>query len=204
MSKTRDNRQLDAWTGDFGDAYTDRNKVDPRKRVAAFKRMLEGLDVKGILEVGCNRGHNLEAIGEALGKGLRLAGVEPNQHALKMAQEFQPQTLFMKGDAYALPFDDKAFDLVFTAGVLIHIPTEKLRDALVEIHRVSSKYILCIEYFAENDEEICYRGKSGLLWKRNFGALYQLQFHALKLIRSGYWSAEDGFDRTHWWLFEKG
>ena len=92
---------------------------------------------------------------------------------------------------------------MFTAGVLIHISLEDLTAALAEIYRVSGRYILAIEYFAQEETAIHYRGKDDLLWKRNFLKHYQTQFPDLTVIRSGYWGPEDGFDRAHWWLFEK-
>jgi SAM-dependent methyltransferase len=61
----------------------------------------------------------------------------------------------VKGSAYDLPFIDSQFDLVYTAGVLIHLSdTEK---AMKEIYRVSSKYILSIEYFDDKERKIEYR-----------------------------------------------
>src|ERR1700690_2785240 len=51
--------QLETWEGEFGVAYTDRNVVDPTARIEAFRTMVDGLDIARLLEVGCNRGHNL-------------------------------------------------------------------------------------------------------------------------------------------------
>jgi hypothetical protein len=68
---------------------------------------------------------------------------------------------------------------------------------------VSKRYILAIEYFAQEETAIHYRGHDNLLWKRDFPQHYRSQFPDLALIRSGCWGPEDGFDRTHWWLLEK-
>jgi len=59
--------QLQAWKGDFGKAYTDRNVIDWQRRAPAFQKMFEGLALDRVLEVGCNRGHNLPAVRQALG-----------------------------------------------------------------------------------------------------------------------------------------
>jgi hypothetical protein len=87
--------------------------------------------------------------------------------------------------------------------VLIHIAPDDLPRALAQIHRVSRRYILCAEYFAETLTEIVYRGQNDLLWKRNFKEDYLNQFADLAVIREGYWDVDAGFDRAHWWLFEK-
>ena len=87
--------------------------------------------------------------------------------------------------------------------MLIHIALPDLPSALAEIYRVSNQYILCIEYFAPEESEINYRGNTNLLWKRDFKQQYLAQFPDLTVVREGYWSPEEGFDRANWWLFSK-
>jgi pseudaminic acid biosynthesis-associated methylase len=195
--------QLKIWEGEFGKDYTDRNVIDPRIRLRAFQKMLEGLPIKRVLEVGCNRGHNLLVFAELLGEDSEVVGVEPNRYALEIARSSSVKVGVLYGHTFDLPFKESYFDLVFTAGVLIHMPLANLSTALNEIYRVSKRYILAIEYFAERETTIHYRGHDDLLWKRNFLEHYQTQFPDLSLLRSGYWGPEDGFDRTHWWLLEK-
>ena len=194
--------QFREWTGRFGDAYTERNVVDWPTRLHAFEVMLEGIEVESILEVGSNRGHNLTLLSE-LYKKARVVGLEPNLKALEIAQRGSPNSLILRGDALQVPFRDCQFDLVFTANVLIHVALANLPTVLSEIHRVSRRYILSIEYFAEQETVIHYRGHDDLLWKRNFPEHYRQQFPELRLRGIGYWDREDGFDRSHWWLFEK-
>lgn len=195
--------QLDKWKGDFGEEYTERNDLDWKCRVHPFDEMLSGLDAKKILEVGCNRGHNLRAIKEVLGGEEKLVGIEPNTHALRLAQNFDTEIEFLEGNACNIPFEAGHFDLCFTSGVLIHIPPSKIDTAVSEIYRVSERYILSIEYYSEEEEEIEYRGEEEMLWKRDFYSCFKSQFPSLSLIRKGYWGPEDGFDRCHWWLLKK-
>ena len=124
--------------------------------------------VRRVLEIGCNRGHNLVAFSEILGPEVELVGVEPNLSALHLARRSTDEAGFLAGTVYDLPFKSGYFDLVFSCGVLIHVPNERLPTALGELDRVTSRYLLLIEYFSEEDEELVYRGKTGLLWKRNF------------------------------------
>jgi hypothetical protein len=79
---------------------------------------------------------------------------------------------------------------------------KELPVVLGEIYRVSKRYVLAIEYVAEEETVIQYRSHDNLLWKRNFLAHYRSQFSDLMLIRNGHWGPECGFDRTHWWLLE--
>ncbi len=195
--------QLKIWEGQFGQDYTNRNAIDWRIVLPAFRQMLEGLAVQSALEIGCKRGHNLVALAEILGEDSEVVGVEPNRYARELARASSIKVSVLNGHSFDLPFKDGYFDLVFTAGVLIHISLENLPSALSEVYRVSKRYILAIEYFAEQETALEYRGHNDLLWKRNFLAHYQSQFAGLMLVRSGYWGPEHGFDRTQWWLLEK-
>lgn len=196
--------QLNTWEGEFGKEYTDRNKIEWSKRAPSFAKMLEGLQLKNILEVGCNRGHNLVALSEIFKDALPgITGIEPNGYAIEIARKSSPLISVLKADAFNIPFKDGYFDLAFTAGVLIHISLKDLHRAMREIYRVSGKYILAVEYFAEEETEIQYRGSTDLLWKRNFLKHYQQLFPDLKLVKNGYWGENEGFDRTTWWLMEK-
>jgi pseudaminic acid biosynthesis-associated methylase len=197
-----DTVQLRAWAGEFGDAYTERNVVDWRIRLSAFRTMLEGTEPGSILEIGSNRGHNLILLSE-LYEGAQLIGLEPNLKALGIARQTDPNAQIVQGNALEIPFGAERFDLVITANVLIHIALDDLAAVLEEIHRVSRQYILSIEYFAEEETVIHYRGHDDLLWKRNFPEHYRKQFPELRLLKSGYWDRDNGFDRSNWWLWEK-
>ncbi len=193
--------QLDAWVGAFGDAYTDRNQPDWRKRVPAFQAITKGLRLARVLEVGCNRGTNLLALRAALGGDTELSGVEPNGHALRIAAaEGFP---VVAADIGRLPFANDAFDMVMTVGVLIHLADTPLMAGLAELHRCSRRYLLAIEYFDEEDTAILYRGVDGMLWKRPFLRHYQAQFPTLRLVGHGALDQSGTWDRCTWWLLEK-
>jgi pseudaminic acid biosynthesis-associated methylase len=195
--------QLENWRSEFGRGYTDRNVIDCRTRLPAFRSMLEGLPLSRVLEVGCNRGHNLVTLSEVLGEGTEIVGIEPNAYAIQIARAANPQAGVLQGNILDLPFKEEYFDLVCTIGVLIHIPLASLRSAICELARVSSRYLLAAEYFADDETEIPYRGQNDLLWKRNFARHFEETLPGIDLLRSGYWGPEDGFDRVHWWLYQR-
>jgi pseudaminic acid biosynthesis-associated methylase len=195
--------QLDTWRGEFGEAYTRRNQVDWRIRLPAFREAVGGLPLRRLLEVGCNRGHNLVALGEVTGPGCARVGVEPNPLARALARRSVGTAALVGGGIYELPFRDGAFDLVLTAGVLIHVPLAELYAAMSELYRVSKRYLLCAEYFAEEETPIPYRGRDDLLWKRDFAGCYRRWFADLTVVRQGFWNSDQGFDRSHWWLLER-
>lgn len=182
-----------AWRGTFGDEYTKRNQYDWTKRIPVFKHILKDIKVKDILEVGSNCGRNLLTLEEM---GYSAMGIEPNAYA--RAEAAKHELLTFQGTATEIPFGTDSFDLVFTAGVLIHIPPKELVDSMVEIIRVSRKYILAIEYEANSETMINYRGHRDMLWKRPFGKLYKDL--GLKLLHHG---KTEHFDRSHFWLLSK-
>ncbi len=196
-------RQIQEWTGPFGDAYTDRNVVDWRTRLPLFRRMLDGLALARVLEVGCNRGHNLVALSELFGGRAAVLGIEPNAHARAIARAMAPGIQVCAGEAYALPIRDGSVDLAFTWGVLIHVPLAALGAALGEIHRVTRRFILAVEYFAPEETPVHYRGHDDLLWKRDFRRHYEERFPDLRLTKEGYWGREEGADRVYWWLLKR-
>jgi pseudaminic acid biosynthesis-associated methylase len=195
--------QLQRWSTEFGREYTNRNVIDWHTRLPAFRTMLSGLPIQRALEVGCNRGHNLLALSELLGEQGEVVGVEPNAYAVEIARQSSSKVAVLRGNITELPFRTGYFDLVFTVGVLIHVPLESLQAAILELARASSRYLLAAEYFAEQETTISYRGSNELLWKRNFPGYFQGLLPGINLSRSGYLAPEEGFDRVHWWLFEQ-
>lgn len=189
--------QLEEWRGEFGEAYTRRNRPDWRARVAGFQSMLAGCEIRSVLEVGCNRGHNLLAVRQAT--AARVAGVEPQPYARRLAQRCGLDV--RDGNATDIPHLDGRFDLVFTSGVLIHVPPDELHAAMVELARVSRRYLLSVEYVADRDEEVVYRDRPGMLWRRDYRAHWLEAVPGLVVARSGWLGVE--FDHAGFTLLSK-
>ena len=191
------------WSGPAGDAYTARNPVtteaiELRRRLWA---KIAPAASNTVLEVGANVGLHLRAI-QALAPHVRLSAVEPNDSARN--------TLIADGivppeRAYAHLADvSETFDLVLTAGCLIHVPPDCLLDFCRAIHRCSHRWIVAIEYFSKEPREVIYRGESGKLWTRDYGAFWLDNFPDLKPVDNGFaWSRNSGLDDLTWWLLSK-
>jgi len=201
--------QLQQWTGDFGNQYIERCPAseDALRSIKPFWRDILGLTKPGkILEVGANIGINLRAIAELT--DAELFAIEPNARArTKLIEDGVVHRENVRGgSAQSIDFRDGVAELVFTSGVLIHISPDDLLQACKEIHRCSSRYIGCIEYFSDKPEMIHYRGHDDLLFKRDFGAFWLDNFPDLKIVDHGFlWkrAAGNGQDNSNWWLFEK-
>jgi pseudaminic acid biosynthesis-associated methylase len=203
------NDQLKFWQGQFGDSYADRNVADAEtldQRKAMWTRMLAAMSPspESILEVGANVGLNLRALSALL--PAELNAVEPNAKARVILGESGalPAERIHSASSTGLPLDDGSVELTFTSGVLIHIAPDDLLPSCREMHRVSSRYIACAEYFNPTPVEIEYRGHSGVLFKRDFGAFWLDNFADLELVDYGFfWKRATGLDDLTWWVFRK-
>lgn len=195
-------RLEELWAGQFGDAYVDRNIHAVRGREVFWNGLLESYPVGNVLEVGCNVGANLEWICKVL-PPRRVYGVDINHKALEILRERISQANAVWAAAKELPFRDKWFDLVFTAGVLIHQPEGALHLVMSEALRCSRRYVLCMEYFAEETVEVPYRGQERALFKRDYGRMYMEAFPELKLLEQGMLTRDQGWDDVKFWMLEK-
>jgi pseudaminic acid biosynthesis-associated methylase len=203
-SQARSRTRLEQlWAGEFGDRYVDRNARAGDKRRDFWASLLGRLEARSALEVGCNVGGNLRWVAELLGPE-RTAGVDVNRKALERLRADLPGVEAREATGRTLPFEDESFDLVFTVGVLIHQSSKELPGVMAEIVRCSRRYVLCGEYFAEEEVEVPYRGERGALFKRDYGALYLERHPELDLVERGFLSAADGgWDDITYWVMEK-
>ena len=65
----------------------------------------------------------------------------------------------------------ESYDLVYTAGVLIHISPVTLPLIIKKMDNLSKKFIFGFEYYSDDLVEIQYREKSNTCWKQNFPEL---------------------------------
>lgn len=189
--------QEEFWRGDFGVAYTARNRPDWRARIPFWRDILAKTDAHSVLDVGTNAGWNLRALRQ-IDPMLSLWGVDVNQAAIQEAADaglsVAEASIFDLAD---LSFGQ--FDLVATSGVLIHVSPADIERAMAEIVSASRRYVLAVEYAAEMEEEVPYRGHSERLWRRPFGSMYEAM--GLKMVAEGEAPA-DAFDRCSFWLLE--
>jgi len=194
-------RRLEAlWGGRFGDDYIARNLTAARGREAFWSRLLGAHLVRNVLEIGCNIGANLQWIADP---GRHVVGVDVNHGALQRLRHGVAGVDGVLALARTLPFRTASFDLVFTAGVLIHQPEEALPAVMDEMVRCSRRYVACVEYFAETTVEVPYRGERHALFKRNYGGLFATRWPGLALREQGELRRDAGWDDVTYWLFEK-
>jgi len=206
--------QSKKWAGEFGDEYTDRNPQNSNEMDALYiknfgitrtelnKEFLKDIPKdSSILEVGSNNGAQILGI-QDLGFN-NLTGIEISRYAIEKAKKLTKNIDFLQASALDLPFKDNCFDLVFTAGVLIHINPNDLPKVIDEMYRTSKRYIWGCEYFSESCQEINYRGNQNMLWKTNFLKLFLDRHPDLRLIREKKFRYLDSDNVDIMYLLEK-
>lgn len=186
-------QQTKIWSGDFGAEYTSRNLRKPEEvdqlyedlygisRSTMNREFLEGLDrSSSILEIGANIGNQLLLL-KAMGF-VNLFALELQEYPIRISEARRLGVHYIQGSAFALPFSDASFDMVFTSGVLIHIDPEYIAAVIDEIYRCSREYIWGCEYYNEDIAEINYRGHAQLLWKGDYAGLYLQRFKDLASV----------------------
>lgn len=186
-------QQVKFWKGDFGKQYTDRNIIDERifdtwhlerfgiTRTAINQECIGFLDRNcKILEVGCNVGQQLGCLQRM--EFNNLHGIEIQDYAVEKAKSTTKGINIIQGSGFDLPYKDGWFDLVCTNGVLIHISPNDYDLIMSEMYRVSSKYIMGYEYYAEDVTPINYRGNIGFLWKADFAKEFIKRFPNLRMV----------------------
>lgn len=194
------------WAGEFGDEYTDRNSGARivASNMALFSRILQSAaNVGSVIELGANRGLNLEALRVLLPQA-KLAGVEINETAVSILRKNENVTIYHQSILDFTP--SQKYDLALIKGVLIHINPGRLPDAYRALYESSSRYICLAEYYNPSPVAIPYRGHSDRLFKRDFAGELMKQFPSLRLRDYGFvYHGDTNFpqDDITWFLMEK-
>lgn len=199
------NAQEQAWAGDFGRDYIARNSDRSLigGRVSMFATILARTrGINSVIEFGANIGHNLVALRELLPTA-ELSAVEPNREACAQLLAAGFRSVHSNMEHVNL---SRQWDMALTRGVLIHIPPDQLANAYDTLYHASSRYICIAEYYSPTPVMIPYRGKTDLLWKRDFAGELMDRFEGLRLVDYGFVYRRDPNwpqDDVTWFLMEK-
>jgi SAM-dependent methyltransferase len=131
------NHQVDSLRGDY-EAFFQRYDQFRYSREGHILRRLDAIDFKGkrVLEIGLGQGADSEQIIRrgAIWSGLDLTPEAVERVSTRLQLRGLPYERLECGSALAIPFEDNSFDIVFSHGVLHHIPDVKAAQR--EIARV--------------------------------------------------------------------
>lgn len=123
------------WRGDWGDMQ----RVGPVHRHLRDElvRVVSGLDVRTILDVGCGSGDNLARLA-ALERGYELCGTDISEEALSLASERATVDRLVRLDIERETLPDR-FDLVLSVHVIEHLQEDVA--ALINLGEMSHRYV---------------------------------------------------------------
>ncbi len=191
------------WSGSFGEAYSKRNAGDHwvAANTALFADVLAHAEVSSVLEIGANIGLNVRALQNLLPEAA-IAALEINEFA---ATELEKTgcTVF-RGSALEFT-PPRRYDLVFTKGVLIHMPPDRLGDVYDLMYGATERYLVVAEYYNPRPESITYHGEEQRLFRRDFAGEMLDRYPDLRLVRTGFAYHRGPFpqDDLTWFLMEK-
>ncbi len=135
---------------EYDDWYLGTNLYDDRVRpgwdeeLDTLRRAIEALPPARTLDVACGTGFLTRHLpGE-------IVGIDQSPSMIEIAAQRVPNGEFLVGDALALPFDDDAFDRLFTGHFYGHLEEPDRERFLAEARRVARE--LVIVDAARNDD----------------------------------------------------
>jgi demethylmenaquinone methyltransferase/2-methoxy-6-polyprenyl-1,4-benzoquinol methylase len=132
----------DARAREYDDWYLGQGLFEPRERpgwdeaVRALEEALAGLPSARTLDVACGTGFLTRHLpGE-------ITALDQSEQMLEIARDRVPGATLAQGDALELPFDDGAFERIFTGHFYGHLEREERSAFLAEARRVAPELIV--------------------------------------------------------------
>lgn len=161
------------WATDHNIDYSELKYI-PRSKMLCeeVKKLFKEKKDISICELGCNLGRNLYYLEK---EGYEsLVGTDVNSKAIEKMNIIYPGIL-QNVDMYNLPLEyflgktsDNSFNLIFTMGVLMHIPDGLLYSVIKSMIRVSNKYIMIFELEKKR------KTKSNYHWDRRYRHIFEV------------------------------
>ena len=116
--------------------YADRERPGWEEELRLLEGVIRDLPAVRTLDVACGTGF--------LTRQLRgdVVGLDASERMLEVARRQAPQARFEHGNALSLPFDDDAFDRVFTSYFYCHLEDVERERFLAEARRVASELVV--------------------------------------------------------------
>jgi SAM-dependent methyltransferase len=141
----------EARAGEYDDWWLGRGLYAARHRPgweaarAELEEWIEQLPPARTLDVACGTGF--------MTRYLRgdVVGLDQSEGMLDVAREQAPNATFVRGDALHLPFEDSAFDRLFTSYFYCHLEHDERARFLAEARRVARELVVVASVRGEGD-----------------------------------------------------
>jgi ubiquinone/menaquinone biosynthesis C-methylase UbiE len=133
----------DWWLGEG--LFADRDRPGWDEERGQLAAVIADLPPLRTLDVACGTGF--------LTRHLRgdVVGLDASERMLELARTQAPGATFVQGDALSLPFDDGAFDRVFTSYFYCHLEDGDRERFLAEAGRVASELVVVASIRRDDD-----------------------------------------------------
>ena len=133
----------DWWLGEG--LFADRDRPGWDEERGQLGTVIADLPPLRTLDVACGTGF--------LTRHLRgdVVGLDASERMLELARAQAPGAAFVQGDALSLPFDDGAFDRVFTSYFYCHLEEGARKRFLAEARRVASELVVVASIRRDDD-----------------------------------------------------
>ena len=137
--------EYDDWWRGSG-LFADRDRPTWNEEVEALCSAIASLEPARTLDVACGTGF--------LTRHLRgeVVGLDQSESMLEEARRQAPSATFVRGDALSLPFDDGAFERVFTGHFYGHLDPEQREHFVAEARRVAPELVVVDSALREDVE----------------------------------------------------
>ena len=126
--------------------YADRERPGWEDELRGLEVAIRDLPPMRTLDVACGTGFLTRHLpGE-------VVGLDASERMLEVAREQAPRARLEHGDALSLPFEDGAFDRVFTSYFYCHLEDGERERFLAEARRVASELVVVASIRGEGDE----------------------------------------------------
>jgi len=126
--------------------FADRERPGWEDELRRLEGAIRDLPPVRTLDVACGTGFLTRHLpGE-------VVGLDASERMLEVAREQAPQARFEQGDALSLPFEDGAFDRVFTSYFYCHLEDGERKRFLAEARRVAPELVVAASIRGDGDE----------------------------------------------------
>ena len=182
--------QTDHWAGkDLKIIQSYWDSPPARARSQWFVEQIKDYKFNSVFEIGYFSGRNLKYITEAFPKA-SIGGLEVNKRAVKFAQEKLPRAKLLHMDLHDMHNINEKYDLVFTSGVLIHVPPDELMNVAKKCLDLSNRYVVHMESLGKNEVVAgpktlnpTYKISDQLQWAPELAAIYKFIGFDVKIIK---------------------
>jgi ubiquinone/menaquinone biosynthesis C-methylase UbiE len=127
--------EYDEWYLGLG-RFAERDRPDWHEAVSALEHAVQELEPGRTLDVACGTGFLTRHL-----RG-RVTGLDQSENMIEIARERIPSAEFVQADAIPLPFEDAAFDRVFTGHFYGHLEGPAREAFLAESRRVAPALVV--------------------------------------------------------------